>query len=87
VIIAVLAALCGLLGWALWGRKSWGRILTIFAQGFNVIVRVITLFPNVYKSETGLDLALLASYVVSITLSVVILSYIDRSEVQLAFES
>jgi hypothetical protein len=45
------------------------------------------LFANVYRPEEGLNVALLVTYVVSIALSVVFLSYIDRPEVQLAFES
>jgi len=87
VFVIVLLALSGLLGWALLQRKQWGRMLTIFVQGFNIIVRVITLFGNVYSADSGLNGALLGTYVVSIILSGVILSYIDKAEVQLAFGS
>jgi hypothetical protein len=87
VIIVVLALLCAFLGWALIQRKAWGRTLTIFVQGLNIIVRIITLFGNVYKAETGMDLMLLITYVVSAVLSGIILSYIDRPEVHLVFES
>lgn len=87
VFIVILVALCVFLGWALLQRKPWGRTLTIFVQGLNAIIRIITLFGNVYKPEEGLNVALLVTYVVSIVLSVVFLSYIDRPEVQLAFES
>ena len=87
VAILVLAALCALLGWALFKRKTWGRTLTIFVQGFNAIIRIMTLFANVYTREAGLNAPLLVTYVVSVVLSVLILSYIDKPEVQLAFES
>jgi hypothetical protein len=87
VAIAILLALSGFLGWALMRRKAWGRTLTIFVQGFNAIVRIITLFANVYQPESGLNVALLATYVASVALSIVLLSYIDRSDVQLAFEA
>ena len=87
VAVAVLALLCAFLGWALMQRKPWARTLTIFVQGLNVIVRIITLFSNVYQPEHGTNVALLVTYVLSIVLSVIILSYIDRPEVQLSFES
>jgi hypothetical protein len=85
--IAVLALLSGLLGWALHRRKQWGITLTIFVQGMNAIVRIITLFANVYSESEGLDVALLLTYVASVVLSVVLLSSIDRSEIRLQFGS
>lgn len=87
IAIALLAALSAFLGWALVQRKEWGRILTIFCQGFNVVIRLMTLLPNVYRPESGLNVALLVTYVVSIVLSLVLLTSIDRPEVQLVFES
>jgi hypothetical protein len=87
VFFVVLLLLSAFLGWALIQRKPWGRTLTIFVQGLNIVVRIITLFGNVYGPESGLDVALLVTYLLAIVLSGVILSYIDRSEVQLAFEA
>jgi Na+/alanine symporter len=87
VFIAVLALLSSLLGWALYRRKHWGITLTIFVQGMNVIVRIITLLPNVYTAEAGLDLAFLLTDIVSVTLSIVMLSSIDRPEIRLEFGS
>lgn len=87
VFIAILVALSAWLCWALYRRKWWGRTLTIFVQGFNVIIRVITVFPNVYSADSGLDVALLITYLLSMVLSVIILTSVDRSDVQLVFES
>jgi len=87
VFILVLALFSAFLGWALLKRKAWGRTLTIFVQGFNIIVRVITLFGNVYDPDTGLNAPLLVAYLASVALSGVLLGYIDRPEVQLVFES
>ena len=87
IFIVILLALAAFLGWALWLHKPWGRMLTIFTQGFNIIVRIITFFGNVYTAERGLDWALLITYLLSATLSWVILSYIDKPEIQLVFES
>ncbi len=87
VFIVVLFALCAFLGWALISYKPWGRTLTIFVQGFNIIVRIITFFGNVYRHDSGVNVPLFLTYVISIVISGLILSYIDRSEVQLLFES
>jgi len=87
VFIAVLILLAAFLGWALLQRKPWGRLLTIFVQGMNIIVRIITLFGNVYSPETGLNAGLLVTYVLSVVVSGLLLSYIDKPEMQLVFES
>ena len=87
VFIAVLILLAVFLGWALIQRKPWGRLLTIFVQGMNIIVRIITLFGNVYTPETGLNAGLLVTYLLSVIASGFLLSYIDRPEMQLVFES
>jgi hypothetical protein len=87
IIALLLIALCAFLGWALIERKAWGRTLTIFVQGLNIIVRIMTLFSNVYDSDLGLDVAFLITYVLSIVASAVLLSYVDRPEVQLMFEA
>ena len=87
VFIGIIAALCATLAWSLVQRKWWGRTLTIFVQGLNVIIRVITLFANVYSADGGVRFPLLITYLLSVAISVVILSYVDRPEVQLVFES
>jgi hypothetical protein len=87
VFIGILILLAAFLGWALLQRKPWGRLLTIFVQGMNIIVRIITLFGNLYSPETGLNVSLLVTYVLSAVVSGILLSYIDRPETQLAFES
>jgi hypothetical protein len=87
VFIVILILLSAFLGWALLQRKPWGRILTIFVQGMNIIVRIITLFGNVYSPETGLNTALLVTYVLSAVASGFLLSTIDKPEMQLVFES
>jgi hypothetical protein len=87
VIVVVLLALAAFLGWALLQRQRWGITLTIFCQGLNVIVRIITIFSNVYDVVQGVNVALLLTYIVSAILSVLLLTYIDRPDVRLLFES
>jgi hypothetical protein len=85
--IAVIALLSAMLGWMLYQRRPSGITLTIFVQGMNIVVRVITFFPNVYGEANGFDVAFFVTYVVSIVLSFVVLGAIDRPEVRLRFES
>ena len=87
VFFVILLLLCAFLGWALIQRKPWGRTLTIFVQGLNIVIRIITMFGNVYEPEAGLNAALLVTYLLAVVLSAVVLGYIDRPEVQLAFEA
>jgi uncharacterized membrane protein len=87
VFAAILVLLSALLGWALSRRKPWSITLTIFVQGMNVIVRIITFFANVYTENEGLDIAFSLTYIASVALSVVLLSSIDRPGVRLEFEA
>jgi hypothetical protein len=87
VAIVVLLALCVFLGWVLLRRKGWGVTLTIFVQGLNVVIRLITLFANVYDEASGVNFGLLITYVVSAAFSLFLLTTIDKPEVRLLFES
>jgi hypothetical protein len=87
VAIVILLALSGFLGWVLLRRKAWGVTLTIFVQGLNVIVRLITLFANVFDEASGVDVGFLITYVASAALSLYLLSTIDKPEVRLLFGS
>ena len=87
VAIVVLLALSAFLGWVLLRRKAWGVTLTIFVQGLNIVVRLITLFANVYDEASGVNVWLLITYVASAAFSLYLLSTIDKPEVRLLFES
>jgi hypothetical protein len=79
-----------LLAWALLTLRPLGRTLTIFLQGLNIVVRVLITMAKVVPSKapgTPADVPLLISSLVSITLSVLILFYVDQPEMQLLFES
>ena len=87
VFVAVIALLSAMLGWMLYQRRPSGVTLTIFVQGMNIVVRVITFFPNVYSKADGFDVAFFLAYAASIALSFAILGAIDRPEVRLEFQS
>jgi len=84
--VAVFAGLC----WALLTLRPVGRNLTIFLQGFNIIVRLPVTLARVIPSkaaDTPADVPLLVTSLVSIALSTLILYYVDKSDTQLLFES
>jgi len=90
LLFAVPVALFVLVGWALFTLRPVGRMMTIFLQGFNIIVRVpITLARTVPSKVPGTpaDVPLLVTSLLSIALSAVILYYVDQAEMQLLFEA
>jgi hypothetical protein len=74
---------------ALWGMltsRGWARVLTIFVQGFNLIARLLILFPNAINSDGHVDLAFILTSVISIAFSAVLLYSIDKPEIEAIFE-
>ncbi len=79
-----------LVAWALITLRPVGRTLTIFLQGFNIVIRTLVTMARVVPSKTPgtpADIPLLVTSLISIALSVVILFYVDQPEMQLLFES
>lgn len=74
-----------LLGVNLLRGKGWARLATIFVQGFSIIGRLlITMSHAVVGRRPGnpLDWALVATTLVSVALSGLILYYVDRPDIQ-----
>ncbi len=79
-----------LIAWLLLTFRPQGRTLTIFLQGFNIIVRTLITLAHVVPSKqvgTPADIPLLVTSVVSVILSAAILYYVDQPEMQLLFEA
>jgi hypothetical protein len=75
------------LGILLLRRHAWARLATIFVQGFNIIVRLLVLLPNVAsKAASGqvqVDYAMLGTFLLSMLLSAAVLYYVDLPDVQM----
>jgi len=81
-VVGVLVLLFAGLGFALLRRKSWALNLSIFVQGFNIIVRVMMVFPNA-RSKGGIwDAAFILTSLISIALSVWFLQRLDKPDFQ-----
>jgi len=46
VLVGIMVVVFTLLGYGLWRGRNWALSLSLTMQGFNVIVRLLMLFPN-----------------------------------------
>jgi len=86
VIVGILVAVFALLGYGLWRGRNWALSLSLTLQGFNIVVRLMMLFPNALMRlpEGGFvfDLPYLALSAVSICLSLFFLLRLDRPDIR-----
>ena len=86
IVVGILVIVFALLGYGLWRGRNWALSLSLTLQGFNVIVRLMMLFPNALMrlSDGGFvfDLSYIAFGVVSIALSLYFLLRLDRPDVR-----
>jgi len=81
-----IAALFGVLGLGLYRQQAWARVASVFVQGMNIIVRLLTLLGNVVTPEGTTDVSLLVTTLVAGALSALILVQIDRPEIRMAVQ-
>ncbi|MBC7264662.1 MAG: hypothetical protein H5T64_09980 [Chloroflexi bacterium] len=82
--------LFGLLAWGLVTYRKWARRLSIFVQGFHIIIRLLTLLPRAYIPHAaggGPNWPWILTSVAAILLSGLFLYIIDQPEIQLVFEA
>lgn len=87
VLIFVLALFI-LLGVLLWRGRTLALTFSIFMQGFNVIIRLMMFFANIYSVQSSqVDFAYLITAVLSIGLSMYLLLRLDQSDVRVQMVS
>ena len=77
VIIALLA-----LGLAVLRGRSWALTLSIFLQGFNVIVRLMMLMSRAVRPDGGVEVEFVISSLLAITVSWYVLYRLDRPDIR-----
>ena len=85
----LVALLFALLGVNLLRRRAWARLASIFVQGFSIIVRLLVLVSHARLGtdpSAPLNVWLISTSVVSMTLSALILYTIDQPEIQMAMQ-
>ena len=89
VLVGILAVIFILLGFGLRLGRNWALSLSLTLQGFNVVVRLLMVFPNaLMRLSSGAfvyDLSYIALSVVSIALSLFFLLRLDRPDVRATF--
>lgn len=88
VILGLVVAFFAFLGYNVYLRRTWARTLTIFIQGFNIIVRIMLLISQgaaPLKRGGGINWEIVVTCLVAIALSALILYRFDNPEVELAF--
>jgi hypothetical protein len=86
-IWGVAAVIFALLGINLLRMKDWARVATIFVQGFNIIVRLLTLLSNAVPADGGqFSTVLVLTSLASMALSGLVLYYVDQPDVQLLMQ-
>ena len=70
------------LGIALWRGRAWALTLSIFLQGFNIIIRIMMLFPHAFDKSGVMDGTYVIFAVLSISLSLWFLLRLDRPDIR-----
>lgn len=91
VILGIAIVILAVVGYNLILRRRWAKVLTIFFQGFNIIVRLMLLLShgaNQIKKDGsggGLNWDVIIVSLVAIAISAVIMYRFDMPEVDLAY--
>lgn len=86
IIIGIMVVVFALLGYGLWRGRNWALSLSLTMQGFNVVARLLMLFPNSLIGGAGgtfeFNFLYIVLSVVSIGLSLFFLLRLDRPDVR-----
>jgi hypothetical protein len=86
IVVGIMVVIFALLGYGLWRGRNWALSLSLTLQGFNVIIRLMMLFPNSLVSSADGGFAFNSLYIVlsavSIALSLYFLLRLDRPDVR-----
>ncbi len=82
-IFLILLALIATLALALGNRTAWPRAMLVFAQGLNVVTRLMILLSTAMPDKTTVDAPFIAASLVAIAISVVVLYMFDQFQINL----
>lgn len=84
VIVPVAIIAFGLLGWMVWQGRKWALNLSIFLQGFNVIIHLMMFVSHAVRSQAnggGADIPFIITSILAITISLWTLLRMDKVDV------
>jgi len=88
VILGIAIIIFAFVGYNLLQRRQWAKTITVFMQGFNIIIRLMMLLAhgaNPIKTGGGLNWDVIVLNLVAITISVVILYRFDVPQIELVY--
>lgn len=82
-IFGIIALLYALLGFGIWRGRAWALTMSIFLQGFNIIIRMMMLFPHAIRADGGgWDTPYISMAVISMAISGWFLIRLDKPDVR-----
>ena len=83
LLIAIMAALFVLLGWALWTGRNAALTFSIFLHGINVVVRTMMFFSQAIPKDAPANIPFIITSIIGIALSMYLLLRLDMSDVRI----
>lgn len=82
-IFGFIALLFALLGFGIWRGRAWALTMSIFLQGFNIIIRMMMLFPHAIRDDgRGWDIPYICMAIISMAISGWFLIRLDKPDVR-----
>lgn len=83
-VVGITVIAFALLAFALWRGRSWALVLSIFLQGFNVIIRLMMFLSHAVPANAGgaADIPYIVTSLLSMALSLWLVLRLDRIDVR-----
>lgn len=82
-IFGIVILIYALLGFGLWRGRNWALTMSIFIQGFNIIIRMMMLFPHaINRDGSGWDISYILLAILSMAISGWFLIRLDKPDIR-----
>lgn len=81
VVIGIIVFLFLVLGYGIWRGRSWGLVMSIFLQGFNITIRIMMFFPHSQMADGSLNFYWIITNFLAILISGWFLLRLDKPDV------
>lgn len=82
-LFGIVFLIYALLGFGLWRGRNWALTMSIFLQGFNIIIRMMMLFPHAVDGKNGgWDISYILMAIISMAISGWFLVRLDKPDIR-----
>lgn len=82
-LFGIVFLIYALLGFGLWRGRNWALTMSIFLQGFNIIIRMMMLFPHAVNIENSRwDVSYVLMAIISMAISGWFLIRLDKPDIR-----